>query len=610
MSTQRHFENGCFAIARGNCKPLVTTERLSYHLALMHAFANLKQHVMKKATEAVMPPAYTEQSVSNVSASRPLSPEVAWNAFLHRAVQRFEMYAASILEPRLAASFSLFQPSDLARVPFGTWVQAQDQYGPFLSRRAIEVPANRMPPLDVALIWHAYLLTPSRYHEDCVLQPHRLALHRCAFPLQLLVSRLFLSDGEPILQVQRAATLWSRVTGTPFDPLDVMPWERPLSTFPVKCPSCLTELSVPWLDVATGDRWHKSCPAANCSQTISLSTLQGKVFVDDLMRWTQSGSSPEGYRLRGGLLAAADGRFLFKDPYAPLLSRMFANGGGAQSRHGAMVQDIASDEIDVYGPMKPSMDVVTDFLGPPQSFNLDAIARDFLSKAIGAVQPNHWEREDIRVRTDHLFRFYMESIPWSYASADLVATARRQDKFYTEISNLSDWAADEHGAVQILQGFLQSAVLRYHRWLRLLYLNPDRFIAPTLDIDLAWHTHQLHPEYYTQCFSAVGRFIDHDDRVDEQELARAFERARRLWFEEYGLPYSRFTVRYSDGVRRRTMWPLRRAFGNRPQGNPAEEPTVVISAASAVDERMADGPSTHCAVQVVAGVRDMELGER
>lgn len=38
---------------------------------------------------------------------------------------------------------------------------------------------------------------------------------------------------------------------------------------------------------------------------------------------------------------------------------------------------------------------------------------------------------------------------------------------------------------------------------------PGSFFVPTLDIDLAWHTHQLRANYYhTECKRVVGRYID------------------------------------------------------------------------------------------------------
>ena len=47
------------------------------------------------------------------------------------------------------------------------------------------------------------------------------------------------------------------------------------------------------------------------------------------------------------------------------------------------------------------------------------------------------------------------------------------------------------------------------RFLDLMASSPASFFVPTLDIDLAWHTHQLMAKNYrTDCTTYVGRFID------------------------------------------------------------------------------------------------------
>ena len=39
--------------------------------------------------------------------------------------------------------------------------------------------------------------------------------------------------------------------------------------------------------------------------------------------------------------------------------------------------------------------------------------------------------------------------------------------------------------------------------------SPTVFFVPTLDIDLAWHTHQLGGStYHNDCIAYVGRYID------------------------------------------------------------------------------------------------------
>lgn len=60
--------------------------------------------------------------------------------------------------------------------------------------------------------------------------------------------------------------------------------------------------------------------------------------------------------------------------------------------------------------------------------------------------------------------------------------------------------------------------------------SPASFFVPTLDIDLAWHTHQLRSvKYNSDCFAYVERYVDHNDRVEEDRLSNAFDITCRAW---------------------------------------------------------------------------------
>lgn len=49
----------------------------------------------------------------------------------------------------------------------------------------------------------------------------------------------------------------------------------------------------------------------------------------------------------------------------------------------------------------------------------------------------------------------------------------------------------EPGRFEDDQDTLTRCIVRYHAFLDLMSSAPARFVVPTLDIDLAWHTHQL-----------------------------------------------------------------------------------------------------------------------
>ena len=49
----------------------------------------------------------------------------------------------------------------------------------------------------------------------------------------------------------------------------------------------------------------------------------------------------------------------------------------------------------------------------------------------------------------------------------------------------------------------------FRSFLSLMAGSPGSFFVPTLDIDLAWHTHQLMASrYQSDCLALVGRYVD------------------------------------------------------------------------------------------------------
>lgn len=59
-----------------------------------------------------------------------------------------------------------------------------------------------------------------------------------------------------------------------------------------------------------------------------------------------------------------------------------------------------------------------------------------------------------------------------------------------------------------------------------------------MHIDLAWHSHQLMARKYSgDCFRTVGRFVDHDDKVEENFLAMSLDITCRAWEQRFRVPY-------------------------------------------------------------------------
>ncbi|KAH7726133.1 Protein F32B5.7 [Aphelenchoides avenae] len=95
----------------------------------------------------------------------------------------------------------------------------------------------------------------------------------------------------------------------------------------------------------------------------------------------------------------------------------------------------------------------------------------------------------------------------SQSSYDIAAAVKRQHKFAKKIFALNMTCED-----------IQRAVEEYMKFLAIAAAYPDLAIAPTLEMDLAWHAHQVHPLAYARDTEAIsGDLVDHVDEIDEDE---------------------------------------------------------------------------------------------
>lgn len=101
--------------------------------------------------------------------------------------------------------------------------------------------------------------------------------------------------------------------------------------------------------------------------------------------------------------------------------------------------------------------------------------------------------------------------------------------------------------------FLEDAAARYKGFLHLIRRNKEnsikRFCVPTYDIDLIWHTHQLHPASYCKDLMALlGKVLEHDDmdsdRSKGQKLDVGFTGTTRQWEETFDTSYWRAGAMY------------------------------------------------------------------
>jgi hypothetical protein len=91
-------------------------------------------------------------------------------------------------------------------------------------------------------------------------------------------------------------------------------------------------------------------------------------------------------------------------------------------------------------------------------------------------------------------------------------------------------------------------LVKYQRFIAIMAQYSLHVAVPTLDVDLGWHTHQLSPRsYYDYTMTKCKKFIDHDDKMDEDALNTGFEWTSKTYQKLFQAVYSECTCWYCEG---------------------------------------------------------------
>ncbi|KIP02262.1 hypothetical protein PHLGIDRAFT_112238, partial [Phlebiopsis gigantea 11061_1 CR5-6] len=427
--------------AKTLARPLVRVGELKAHLALLRAFKALRT-LVEDGQIAEWP-----------DVVRLLDPSQRWIWFVGLAVDRFQRWI-----------------DVLGSASLGTTLEYE------------------LPPLDVVMIWHAYLLNPTWYAEDCLrmapLNPLRGVRDH------LLSALVRIGDVSSFDVSSERKKLWLRKTGLPYDPISAATLA---TTHAVSCPKCLQNMSVPYILLeGTGylqSKFRTTCPA--CGFHVDRDGLATLKFVRDLVL----------------------------DPRSERDKRRYGNGVYLAGSLRTLIHPC--DEIFA-SALKIKLFVVV----PPPEGNSATVDKDEWIKAI--MKQVSYSMETVRKisapafsgserRSARILSAYFDDRPFS---VELVGATIRQGSFVDEMQSLS-WNDPSRMEGDAL---LQHAIARYHAFLDLTASTLSSFFVPTLDIDLAWHTHLMKGEaYQADCSTHIGRFVDHEDKVDENRLAAALD---------------------------------------------------------------------------------------
>ena len=174
------------------------------------------------------------------------------------------------------------------------------------------------------------------------------------------------------------------------------------------------------------------------------------------------------------------------------------------------------------------------------------VIEDALSNGDRIKRANKTFRAVLR-KEDRVAIRRMMSRDWDNSSIfalDLVGAVIRQGSFIEKMHAI-DWI---HSPA--LSSTMDRLLVKYTRYFLIIAEHKDHVAVPTLDVDLAWHTHQLSPqEYYDYSTKKTGIFIDHDDKIDETKLSDAFEWTSKTYQKLFNEVYSECTCWYCEAVR-------------------------------------------------------------
>ncbi|KAG8630990.1 hypothetical protein KVT40_000130 [Elsinoe batatas] len=451
-----------------------------------------------------------------------LVAERRWAVYLTRAVDRFERWRESIApRARYMQHFDIDKKDRITRM---LDLSECDEH--------LVITVDHLPPIDVLMVWHVYMLNPRAYLEDC-LRENRMRLYHTEMPWEAINTAI---DDQTFdyCSTDAARAFYAHLGGTSWDN------ESEQSEKIVSCPKCRMSNGVPW---------HEDGQHAKFSPT--------RYFKANFEHWANAGT---GYADKGfsrcciycGFVMNHEnlvvGKFLrhlrlLREEDVALPGTFLGNQGIPIAI--TLGSKTFPDQVNPKDMTFPNVLLkhMADYLRDPrtaQNLRTMADVRDRIEMELQNSETmrlvNARTRSRALTSAQKLFVRRMMSSYWSNSSPfsiDLVGAVVRQSTFISKMHDLS-WLTAPH----LLQ-IASRALLRYTRFFTLLSGTTTSLCVPTLDIDLAWHTHQLRPRrYLSHSLLTTSRFIDHDDKIPELSLSNAFILTSAAYQSRYKEPYA------------------------------------------------------------------------
>lgn len=480
---------------------LPTAAECITHLKLLHAFAKLRYEVGRQdglfgihdvekfedareelSADDALPkndghqPDGVHGTTINPSAEGPAEQEKAhvvlaelirekrWIVFVTKAVDRFEKWWHTL--PSTSSHF----PAAIRTIDFDTTSHALNPnkfptHGDGLKDKI----KSLLPPIDVLMVWHAHMLNPRAYLEDCM----RLSQHKIwqtEFPWELIHNAI---DNETFEYTPShyATRVFERSTRTQW----YATFDTNLKT--LSCPSCKAQITVPWTRPPA-----ISTPEAIEAYLARDTGFAGKAF-EEMCTKCHLVITHEKLRVAKFIKDAED-----------LLNHKRPLPGTVLNSLGVPQMTEKNKHIGTHDPFFPNRVVENLVNFQPSTLRREikgitvALLRNRFESTMGTewkvkeVNSAQYKKEFVAKESKIAVR-KMLSHYWDNSSPfglDLVGAVIRQGSFVQKMCKI-DWL---HSPAAVAT--MQRLIVKYHRFVRIIADNPKRIAVPTLDVDLAW----------------------------------------------------------------------------------------------------------------------------
>ncbi|KAL2843479.1 hypothetical protein BJY01DRAFT_264211 [Aspergillus pseudoustus] len=492
------------------------------HLKFLAALSDLRDTITSMPNIFDIPDPTAPQFSTQINEAWALVKEKRWAVYTAKAVQRYTAWwnhSAPSSRQRLSVhefTSSTYEDITACGDPI-SWTR------------------DELPPLDVLMVWHAHMLNPRAFLEDCI-RYGKISFWAGGFPWQA-ISECINDQTLTYDAGKTAETVFSVATSLNWDNLQ----DIPMKTF--HCPSCGYENSVPWTDGKftapldqTFEYWHGFSDknfgtyCGRCRLGITHETLRVQKFRKDVKALVDAHIPMPGTLFNTWGVPERLSSTRRRKQQADFPNRLIR----AANRN---LTDYMNSSIWIC----PSVSMVRDYLGALMQ------ERQIMRTALNSAQTSLHVDERIAFRR-MMSRYWDNN---SQFALDLVGAVIRQGTFIQKMDNI-DWLRSPTLSETMLR-----LIRKYAVFFQIMSSNPGHMAVPTLDVDLAWHTHQLSPaRYYKYSIHRTEQdgkrpiFIDHDDKVSETKLSDGFEWTTKMYrkLTDGGI-YSECTCWYCEATR-------------------------------------------------------------